>query len=198
MGVTVMAYWLLLAAVGLLRLGELRLSRRNQRRLMARGARLVPDPSFPWMVALHTGMLLAAAGEVVLLQRPLIWPLAAPMLALFLAANAGRWWVIRTLGEGWTVRVMTVSRQGVAVEGPFRWIRHPNYACVFVEMAVLPLIHTAWLTALIGSCAHVLVLRERLRVEESVLLANSMYRDQMSAKPCFLPRALRPRTGMTE
>lgn len=189
---SVAAYLLLLAAVALLRLLEVRHSNRNQAQLIARGARLVPDPSFPWMVALHTTVLLAAAAEVVFLQRPWIWPLAAPMLALFAAANLGRWWVIRTLGEGWTIRVLTLLPERVAAGGPFRWVRHPNYACVFVEMLALPLIHTAWLTALGGSLAHALVLRARLRVEEASLSAQPLYRIQMAAKPRFKPRLSRP------
>jgi len=76
------------------------------------------------------------------------------MLALFVAANIVRWWVIRTLGEHWNVQVMDSTKLGVITTGPFRYVRHPNYAAVFVEMIALPLIHTAWMTALVGAIAH--------------------------------------------
>jgi methyltransferase len=139
------------------------------------------------MVALHTAVLLSAALEVVLLRRPFIPILAAVMFAIFLAANVVRWWVIRTLGNHWNVQVMDSSRLGVISSGPFRYVRHPNYAAVFAEMLALPLIHTAWITAIVGSLAHVAVLSQRLSTEERVLLANPEYRATMAGKPRFLP-----------
>jgi methyltransferase len=109
------------------------------------------------------------------------------MFAIFLAANVVRWWVIRTLGNHWNVQVMDSTRLGVISSGPFRYVRHPNYAAVFAEMLALPLIHTAWITAIVGSLAHVAVLSQRLSTEERVLLANPEYRATMAGKPRFLP-----------
>jgi methyltransferase len=139
------------------------------------------------MVLLHTAVLAGAAFEVVFLRRPFIPQLAAAMLAVFLAANAVRWWVIRTLGEHWNVQVMDSTRLGVVTSGPFRYVRHPNYAAVFAEMLALPLIHTAWITAVAGAIAHMGVLAQRLSTEERVLLANPDYRAAMMGKPRFLP-----------
>jgi methyltransferase len=181
-------YTLFLAAVGLGRLVEMGISRRHQRDLAARGATKVAEPHFRWMVLLHGGVLAAAALEVWLLARPFIPGLAAPMLALFVLSNVLRWWVIRTMAGHWNVQVIDSLELGVVTDGPFRWIRHPNYLAVFVELLTVPLIHTAWLTALLGSLAHIWVLRQRLAVEEAVLLANSDYRAAMGHKPRFLPR----------
>jgi len=83
--------------------------------------------------------------------------------------------------------VMDSTRLGVITTGPFRYVRHPNYAAVFVEMIVLPLIHTAWITALVGAIAHIAVLAVRLSAEERVLFANPDYAAAMSSKPRFLP-----------
>jgi len=83
--------------------------------------------------------------------------------------------------------VMNSTGLGVITSGPFRYVRHPNYAAVFVEMLVLPLLHTAWITALLGSGAHILVLSQRLATEEKVLFSDARYRDAMSGKPRFLP-----------
>ncbi len=177
----------LIAVVAALRLVELRLSKRNQQRLAAQGATKAADPRFPAMVVLHTAVLAGAAAEVVFLQRPFIPLLAAPMGALFLAANALRWWVIHTLGTHWNVQVMDSARLGVITGGPYRWVRHPNYSAVFVEMFSLPLIHTAWLTATAGSAVHAWVLHGRIAAEERVLLADPAYRAGMGAKPRFLP-----------
>ncbi len=188
MDLSAVAFLGLLAAVAALRLAELRLSRRHQQRLAARGARKVAGPKFRWMVLVHAGVMLGAAAEVVALRRPWIPALGAPMLALFLAANAVRWWVIRALGEHWNVQVMDSARLGVVTTGPFRFVRHPNYAAVFVEMLVLPLIHTAWITAIAGSAAHAVVLAQRLADEERVLSGNPEYRAAMAGKARFLPR----------
>lgn len=187
MELSVIAFLVLLAVVALLRLYELRISRRHQQEMVAQGASKVEEPRFRWMVVLHTGVLIGAACEVVFLHRPFIPLLAAVCFVIFLAANAVRWWVIRTLGEHWNVQVMNSTGLGVVIRGPFRYVRHPNYAAVFTEMLVLPLIHTAWITSVVGSAAHVLVLSQRLATEEKVLFSDAHYRDAMSGKPRFLP-----------
>lgn len=190
MELTRIAFLALIAVVAILRLVELRISRHNQRRLVARGARPAPDRSFRWMVLLHAGVLAGAAAEVWFLRRPFIPGLAIAMGVLFLAANALRWWVIRTLGGRWSVEVINPGAMAPVTAGPYRYVRHPNYLAVFVEMFSLPLIHTAWLTAGLGTVAHLLVLRSRVRTEDAVLLANPEYRAQMGGKPRFLPRLL--------
>jgi len=187
MVLSVIPFLALLLAVAVMRIFELRISKKHQQEMTARGAAKVNDPNFRWMAMFHTLVLIGAAVEVVFLQRP-FWPaLAIPMLALFVIANIVRWWVIRTLGEHWNVQVMDSTRLGVITNGPFRYVRHPNYAAVFVEMIALPLIHTAWITALAGAIAHVIVLALRLSTEERVLLANPEYAARMGSKPRFLP-----------
>ena len=187
MDVSVIAFLCLLATVAALRLAEIGISRRNQARLAAQGARKIPEPHFRWMVLLHAGVLAGAALEVILLRRPFLPALAVPMGILFLLASLIRWWVIRTMKGHWNVQVMQSVQLGVVTSGPFRFIRHPNYAAVFTELVALPLIHTAWLTALVGAAGHVWVLSRRLAVEEPVLLANPAYRAAMAHKPRFLP-----------
>lgn len=182
------AYLALLALVGMGRLAELRISRRNQRQLQSQGVRKVDEPHFRWMVVLHAGILIAAALEVVFLHRPLIPALAIPMTVLFVLANLLRWWVIRTLAGHWNVEVMASSQVGVVTRGPYRWVRHPNYVAVVVELFALPMIHTAWITALIGTAANLKILRRRLEVEDGVLMSSPVYRTAMGAKPRFLPR----------
>jgi methyltransferase len=185
----VSVYWFLalLVAVGLLRLVELGISKRHQKQMAERGAAKVDEPRFRWMVLLHTAVLLGAAVEVLLLRRPFLLWLAVPMFAIFLAANGVRWWVIRSLGTHWNAQVVDSTRLGVVTTGPFRYVRHPNYAAVFSELLALPLIHTAWITATAGAIAHIVVLSQRLSTEERVLFANPDYRAAMTGKPRFLP-----------
>jgi methyltransferase len=187
MELSVIAYLGLLLVVAALRFYELRISRRHQAEMVARGASKIADPRFRWMVLLHTAVLLGSALEVVFLHRPFYPLFAAVWFAIFLGANVVRWWVIRTLGDHWNVQVMDSTGMGIVSTGPFRYVRHPNYAAVFVEMLALPLIHCAWITAFAGSLAHVLVLSQRLVTEERVLLADARYREAMSGKPRFLP-----------
>jgi len=171
-----------------MRIVELRISKRHQQDMTARGATKAKDPIFRWMATFHTAVLIGAAAEVVFLHRPFFSALAIPMLVLFVIANIVRWWVIRTLGQHWNVEVMDSTGLGVITTGPFRYVRHPNYAAVFMEMMALPLIHSAWITALIGAVAHAMVLTARLSAEERVLFANPDYAAAMSSKPRFLPR----------
>jgi methyltransferase len=187
MPLSVSLFLALLVAVAAMRIVELRISKKHQQDMTARGAFKAKDPVFPCMAMLHTMVLAGAAAEVVLLHRPFIPALAIPMLALFIFANIVRWWVIRTLGEHWNVQVMDSTKLGVITTGPFRYVRHPNYAAVFVEMIALPLIHTAWITALAGAVAHAIVLTFRLSAEERVLFADSQYAAAMRSKPRFLP-----------
>ena len=109
------------------------------------------------------------------------------MFALFLASNLMRLWVVRTLGDLWNVQVMDSTQIGVVTTGPFRFVRHPNYTGVILEMISLPLIHTAWITALATFAAYSIALAMRIRTEESVLMANPEYRAAMGHKPRFLP-----------
>ncbi len=187
MAISIVTFIMLLSAVAILRLWELVLSMRNQKRLLSLGASKIFEPDFRWMVITHIGVLIGAAIEVIFLKRPFVPMLAATMGALFISANALRWWVIRTLRSFWTVRVMNCARFGVVTDGPFRFVRHPNYAAVFVELFALPLIHTAWLTAFLGSVLHVWALSRRLAVEEPVLMDNKLYVETMAHKCRFIP-----------
>ena len=192
---SVALYLALLCAVGLERLIELRVSARNQRRLAARGFARVRDPGFPAMVALHVVVPVASGLEVILWRRPFLPVLGLSAGTLFLLAQGIRWWVIRTLAVHWNVQVVASTRLGVVSDGPYRFLRHPNYAAVFVEMLALPLIHTAWVTALITTPAHAVLLRRRVAIEENVLLADPAYRLSMGSKPRFFPLGRKPATS---
>src|SRR5260370_33387725 len=161
MGLSVIAYLGLVLGVAAQRLVDLRISRRHQEQMIARGAAKVDEPKFRWMGLLHTAVLLGAAIEVVILRRPFFPVLAAAMFGIFLAANAVRWRVIRTLGDHCNVQVMDSTRLGVVTSGPFRYVRHPNYAAVFAGMLALPLIHSAWITTAARGMAHLRVLAQR-------------------------------------
>lgn len=187
---TLPAFTGLVCAVGVVRLVELAISQRRRRALRARGAAPVGERHFLAMVLLHSGILLASIAEAWIAGRPALPWLAPPALAMLLGASLLRWWVIATLGPHWNVRIMASLSLGVVTGGPYRFVRHPNYVAVFVELLALPLVHTAWITAVAGATAHVWVLAQRIRAEDEVLLADPVYRQAMGAKPRFLPRLL--------
>jgi methyltransferase len=162
-------YSALVAIVAIARLGELRLSRRHEHALRARGGHEVGAGHYPAMVAVHVGALVFAPLEVWVLDRPLVRPLAVAMLLLLAATFALRYWVIRTLGERWTTRVIVLPGLPLVSSGPFRFLRHPNYLAVALELPALALIHTAWIAAVVFGLLDLAVLRVRIAVEDRAL-----------------------------
>jgi methyltransferase len=129
----------------------------------------------------------AAVIEVLALARPAAAAVAIPALFGVGLANALRVWVIATLGVHWNVRVVPSMPLGVVTSGPYRFVRHPNYVAVFVELVALPLVHGAYLTAIAGAALHVVVLQRRIRLEEATLMADAGYRAAFAHKPRFVP-----------
>jgi methyltransferase len=161
----------LVLAVGLERVAELVVSRRNAAWSFQRGGVESGQGHYPAMVVLHVGLLAGALLEVWTADRPFLPWLGWPALALVLASQALRWWCITTLGHQWNTRVIVVPGLPLVTGGPYRWTSHPNYVAVVVEGAALPLVHTAWLTALVFTVANAALLTVRLRVENRALAA---------------------------
>jgi methyltransferase len=166
-------YLALVVLVGLERLAELRVSHRNVAWALHRGGREFGAGHYRVMVPLHVGLLVAAPLEVWLADRPFLPWLGWPMLVLVGAAQALRWWCIRTLGPRWNTRVVVVPGLELVRRGPYRfearWLRHPNYVAVVVEGFALPLVHTAWVTAVVFTVANAALLTVRIRVENRAL-----------------------------
>jgi methyltransferase len=184
---TVIVYLAFLFVVGLERLAELKISRRHQQALSQEGVGKVPERHFRWMVLTHAGVLIASGAEVLLLHRPFVPALALAMGLLFVAATVLRIWVIWTMRLHWNVEVMASMALGVVTTGPYRFIRHPNYLAVILEIAAIPLIHGAWITAVVATLANAWVLAKRLEVEEAVLLSDPDYLTVMGPKARFVP-----------
>ena len=154
------------------RLAEVIVSTRNARWAFARAGVESGRSHFPWMVALHFGLLLGALAEVFLLHRQFLPALGWPMLAIALLCQAGRWWIIATLGHQWNTRVIVVPGLSRVERGPYRfaWLRHPNYIVVAVEGIALPLVYTAWITAIAFTVLNaILLLSFRIPTENRAL-----------------------------
>ena len=162
-------YYLLILAVAAERLVELVVSKRNAQWAFARGGREFGRGHYPVMVAVHTALLVGCVVEVWALHRPFIPWLGWPMLALAIGAQGLRWWCIATLGHRWNTLVIVLPDAPLVRRGPYRVLHHPNYVAVVIEGIALPLIHTAWLTALCFTVANAWLLTVRIRVENSAL-----------------------------
>lgn len=162
-------YALLVAAVAVERLAELVVAQRNLAWSRERGGIEVGFRHYPVMVALHTGLLVGCLAEVYFLDRPFLPWLGWPMLAVVVAAQALRWWCITTLGHRWNTRVVVIPGAPRVTAGPYRLFPHPNYVAVVAEGIALPLVHTAWVTALVFTVLNAALLSARISTENAAL-----------------------------
>lgn len=173
----------LIALLALQRAVELLVSRA---RLAGRGEALVAEPRlFAAMVLLHVSFLVLPPLEVLALERPFRPWLAIAAGSVLALATALRIWTLRTLGRAWNVRV--VVPEAVVTSGPYRWIRHPNYLVVILELASVPLLHGAWWAALALSLLNGCVLAARIRTEEAALMQLPAWREAMAARARLVP-----------
>lgn len=163
------AWVALLGVIVCERIAELVLSTTHARAILARGGVEHGKGHYPAMVALHTAFLVGCLLEPWLLHRPFVPALGWPMLGLALGAQAVRWWAIATLGVHWNTRVIVLPGGARIRSGPYRFLTHPNYVAVVVEGLALPLVHGAWLTALVFGVLNAWLLTVRIRTEDRAL-----------------------------
>jgi len=170
---TSLLYVVLVGVVGLERVAELVVSLRNAAWSFSRGGVESGKGHYPFMVALHTGLLAGCLIEAIVADRPFVPWLGWPMLVVVLLAQGLRWWCIGVLGRQWNTRVIVVPGLPLVASGPYRWIRHPNYVAVVLEGLALPLVHDAWITAIVFTVLNIPLLMVRIRVEEAALSSAS-------------------------
>ncbi|MGH7865790.1 MAG: isoprenylcysteine carboxyl methyltransferase family protein [Candidatus Binataceae bacterium] len=185
MVISLRTYLILLAALAVERIWELTMARRNARAGFARGAIEVGGGHYRVMVALHIVFLVSCALEaltVAALPRLVVqW---SALAAAFLA-QALRYWAISTLGDRWNTRIIVFRATAPVTRGPYRFIRHPNYVAVVIEMFAVPAIAGCWFTAILFSIANAILLAVRIRAEERALGEN--YAHAFSKRPRFIP-----------
>lgn len=179
-------YLAFLAVLAAWRLAELAISKKNASHHGAR-FKVRPEPLYKWMVGLHASMF-------VLLPLELWWRQPVPNGLLLrvagvmtIATLALRAWTLVSIGKSWNVRIIGGKGYPICQRGPYRWIRHPNYLVVVLELVWIPLLAGLWISALVLSVANAVVLFFRIRTEEAALRENPAWVDAMSHKPRFLP-----------
>ena len=164
-----MWYVLLIAVVAGERVAELVVSKRNLDWSRSQGGIEFGAVHYPAMVVLHSGLLVGCLAEVFWLHRPFIPALGWPMLAIVVGAQVLRWWCITTLGQQWNTRVVVIPGASRVSGGPYRLLSHPNYVAVIAEGIALPLVHTAWITALVFTVLNGVLLATRITTENTAL-----------------------------
>lgn len=146
------------------RLAELVISRRHQQRLFARGGFEVGAGHYPFMVGLHVAWLAAVTTWAAFAPH-----IVLPFLIAYVLVQPFRAWVMTTLGEYWTTRIIMVPDAPLIAHGPYRFVKHPNYVIVVLEIALLPLALGAWPLAFVFSVLNAIILWVRIRAENAAL-----------------------------
>ncbi len=173
----------IVAIVALQRAIELLYAGANTRRLRARGAIEVAPQQYPWFVALHVAWLLSLLIFVPAATSPNWW-----IIAVLVLLQAARLWVIASLGGYWTTRIITLPGAPLVRHGPYAFMRHPNYAIVCAEIALLPVAFHAWTIAIVFTICNATLIAWRIRAEDEALgprleeLGTSSKQDANTAK----------------
>lgn len=182
---TLWAYTGFVALIAVERLYELRLSQRNAAKAFSRGALEVGIRHYRVMTVFHTAFLFSCVAEPWLLQREFPGLPGLVALVFALLAQSLRYWAISTLGDRWNTRVIVTPGMAPVTDGPYRFIKHPNYVAVVVELVAVPLVHGAWLTAALFSIGNAALLAVRIRAEEKAL--GDRWHQAFAGKGRFLP-----------
>jgi methyltransferase len=180
------AYMAILAAVAAERGFELVLSRVHARRTLSQGATEIGHGLYRVMAAFHALFLLSAAGEALTFGRGVRAPVSFTAFGATIIAQLLRYWAVITLGSRWNTRIIVMPETAPVTAGPYRFMRHPNYLAVIIEMVSIPMIYGCWRTALIFSCGNAVLLAMRISREERAL--GDKYAEAFASVPRLIPR----------
>lgn len=162
------AFWIFLLFVILQRIAELAIAKRNERIVRGKGAIEFDRNGYKAIVAMHVAFFISLVLEKIFFERGLnsLWIFFA---TLFVLAQFLRYWAISSLGVYWNTRVLVVPNDKLVAAGPYKYLRHPNYIAVIIEIAVIPLIFSCYITAAVFTVLNLILLRRRVRIEEEAL-----------------------------
>ncbi|PEZ82072.1 isoprenylcysteine carboxylmethyltransferase family protein [Bacillus sp. AFS017274] len=169
-----MIFAIFIILIAIQRMFELYIAKQNEKQLKAAGAVEYGESHYSWMVLMHLSFFIVLIIEVVVLERDVsgLWPI---WLTLFLIAQSGRIWVIRSLGKHWNTKIIVVPDADVVIKGPYKYFKHPNYFIVATEIIVISLLFNAYYTAVIFSLLNVWMMTVRIPLEEKALKEHTEY-----------------------
>lgn len=158
------------------RIVELFVARNNERWIRGQGGYEVGARHYPYMVGIHVGFFLSLIFEFLMFERelPSLWPV---LFIIFVGLQIMRVWVIASLGRFWNTKILVLPGAHVVKKGPFRFLRHPNYVVVSLEILVIPLMFGAYFTALIFALLNLIILCVRIPMEEAALREVTNYKE---------------------
>lgn len=162
------AFYFLLSFLLAQRSVELAIAKRHEKFLRRLGAVEVDKPGYRTIVLMHAAFFASLATEFVLMKRQ-INPYWITLITIFAAAQALRYWAIVSLGVYWNTKIIITAGHRLISKGPYKFIRHPNYVAVITEIAVIPLICSCYITAVLFTVLNAIVLRRRIRLESRAL-----------------------------
>ncbi|WP_342505773.1 isoprenylcysteine carboxylmethyltransferase family protein [Sporosarcina sp. FSL K6-2383] len=174
-----MMFSTIISIVILQRLIELLIARRNEKWMLAQGAFEVGTAHYPMMVTMHIAFFVSFLLEVMIFERVLS-PIWIVLLGIFLLAQTARIWCLLSLGKFWNTKIIVLPGADVVRRGPYRWVRHPNYMIVTIELLILPLLFGAYFTAVLFTLLNVWMLSVRIPAEEKALKEATNYRETFS------------------
>jgi methyltransferase len=185
-----MIFFLFFTLLIIQRVGELLIARRNEKWMKASGAIEVGKEHYPIMVFMHSAFLTLLLIEVTVLKKELspVWPV---VLGFFLLTQIIRIWSLASLGKYWNTKIIVLPNTTIVKKGPYKYLRHPNYTIVVLEILLIPLLFQAYCTAAIFSILNVWMLSVRIPLEEKALMTETNYSEQFEALSRFSPLKLR-------
>ncbi|HSC36129.1 MAG TPA: isoprenylcysteine carboxylmethyltransferase family protein [Thermodesulfobacteriota bacterium] len=174
-------FLLFLAFLIFQRISELLLARKNETAVRKMGALEYDSGGYRTIVLMHAAFFLSLVSEYLLLGRGLNehWPI---LVTIFLLTQALRYWSILSLGKFWNTKILVVPGTHAVTSGPYKYLRHPNYLAVVIEIAVVPLIFSCYITSVLFTVLNLIALRRRISIEESALLGGPPG-DETSTRP---------------
>ncbi|NSL52654.1 isoprenylcysteine carboxyl methyltransferase family protein [Calidifontibacillus erzurumensis] len=180
-----------IALIILQRIVELGIAKKNEKWMKARGGYEVGKEHYKYIVLVHILFFVTLIIEVFLFEKQLS-PLWVIFLFIFSIAQVIRVWSIMSLGRFWNTKIIVVPNTNIIEKGPYKWVRHPNYLVVLIELLVLPLIFDAFWTAIIFTILNIVVLKHRIQLEEQELMKGTNYGIIFQNRYRFVPSRNRP------
>jgi methyltransferase len=180
------AVYFFIALVIVQRVVEVIIANKNANWVKSQGGYEVGKEHYKYIVALHGMFFLSLLLEITVATKEfMLWSFVP--LAIFLVAQIGRVWALSSLGRFWNTRIMILPGAKVIAKGPYRYLRHPNYAIVITELACLPLVFQAYWTAIVFTILNAIILTTRIQVEERALEEATNYQEVFQKRKRFIP-----------
>lgn len=184
------SFFILLGFIVFQRIVELRIANKNEKWMKQQGAIEFGQKHYRYMVTMHSLFFISLIIEKIFMNlgRSPFWPF---LLLVFLFAQVNRIWVITSLGRFWNTKIIVLKNANVIRKGPYRFIKHPNYMVVAIELAVVPLLFNAYFTASLFTILNLLMLMIRIPEEEKALIEFTEYAGTFQDCNRFLPKVVK-------